>query len=171
MTDDADLELLRQHYHHANRDKFEGILPSNYRIEWNQNLRRLTGRITYSQSLIEIATFHYRSYGYQDAVATLEHEMLHLYLHRRGLPSGHNGRFKREAAQRGIRVFHSNAYPRNQSPRDRYLYLCPSCGRMVFRQRRQAEAMLACGICCRTLGDGDWDVRFALQLVQKVRMV
>jgi len=171
LTDDEALFRLRKHYQFANEHKFEGILPRHYNIEWNANLRRLTGRITYSQQLIEISTYHYRNYGYEDAVATLEHEMLHLYLHKRRLPSGHNQHFKREAAARGIRVFHSNDYPRNQAPRDRYLYLCPSCGRMVFRQRKQSGALLACGICCRTLANGAWDARFTLQLVQKVRMV
>jgi SprT-like protein len=171
LTDDEALHHLRLHFHQANDSKFETSLPSDYRIEWNPNLRRLTGRITYSQRLIEISSWHYRTYGYADAVATLEHEMLHLYLHRAGLPSGHNAHFKREAERRGIRVYHSNEYPRNQTPRDRYLYLCPSCGRMVFRQRRRTEYRLACGICCRTLADGAWDARFTLQLVTKVRMV
>jgi predicted SprT family Zn-dependent metalloprotease len=171
LSEDEALARLRDHYHQANRAKFEGILPADYRIEWNPNLRRLTGRITYGQRLIEISTFHYRRYGLDDAVATLEHEMLHLWLQRQRLPSGHNALFKREAAARNIRVFHSNEYKRNQPPRDRYLYLCPSCGRMVFRQRLKESSLLACGICCRTLGDGAWDARFKLLLVQKVRMV
>ncbi len=172
MTDDEALAHLRRHYRRANREKFEGLLPDDYRIEWNPLLRRLTGRITYGLRLIEISTYHFRKYGFEDARATLEHEMLHLYLHRRGLPSGHNAHFKREAAARGIRVFHSNDYKRNQQPRDRWLYECPSCARMVFRQRRRGDGQaLACGICCRTHGDGAWDERFALILVRVVRMV
>lgn len=170
MTEDEALSRLREQYHQSNREKFESILPDDYRIEWNHNLRRLTGRITYGQRLIEISTYHYRTYGFDDAVATLEHEMLHLYLHRKRLPSGHNQHFKREAVARGIRVFHSNEYKRNQPPRDRYLYLCTACGRMVFRQRRQDGNLLACGICCRDLANGLWDPRFKLILVQKVRM-
>jgi predicted SprT family Zn-dependent metalloprotease len=170
VTDEEALDRLRIHYRTANRAKFEDRLPADYRIEWNPHLRRLTGRITYSMRLIEISTFHYRSYGFTDALATLEHEMLHLYLHRLGLPSGHNQLFKREAARRGIRVFHSNHYKRNQQPRERYLYVCPACGRMVFRKRRQEGRALACGICCRERAEGHWDPRFALKLVDKVRM-
>lgn len=170
MSDEEALDRLRRHYCQANEQKFEGILPREYGITWNPNLRRLTGRITYGQRLIEISTWHYRHYGFEDAVATLEHEMLHLYLHRKRIPSGHNQHFKREAALRGIRVFHANDYPRNQPPRDRYLYLCPSCGRMVFRQRRQESSLLACGICCREHADGAWDPRFKLELVDKVRL-
>src|SRR5262245_22451050 len=104
---------LRRHYHQANATKFDGLLPDDYRIAWNPLFRRLTGRITYGRRLIEISTFHFRRYGYGDAVATLEHEMLHLYLHRLRLPSGHNRIFKREAARLGIRVFHDNDYQRN----------------------------------------------------------
>ena len=40
------------------------------------------------------------------ARATLEHEMLHLYLHRLGKPSGHNNLFKQAAKLLDIRVFH-----------------------------------------------------------------
>lgn len=171
MTNEQALARLREHYQVANRSKFEGILPHDYEISWNHLLRRLTGRITYQLRLIEISTFHFRRYGYRDAVATLEHEMLHLYLHMRGLPSGHNRYFRTEAAKRGIRVFHTNHYPRNRPSRHRYVYLCPACGRMVFRQRRQERSYLACGICCRSRSGGRWDARFALKLVQKVQMV
>jgi predicted SprT family Zn-dependent metalloprotease len=170
MTDEEALERLRAHYHVANAAKFGGLLPDDYRIAWNPLLRRLTGRITYRERLIEVSTYHYRSYGLADALSTLEHEMLHLYLHQLRVPSGHNARFKGEAARRGIRVFHTNVYPRNQAPRDRYVYLCPACSRMVFRQRRHEGRRLACGVCCRALAEGAWDARFALELVQKVRM-
>jgi predicted SprT family Zn-dependent metalloprotease len=171
VSDEDALFLLCQHYRYVNVTKFGGILPGDYRIRWNPLLRRLTGRITYGLRLIEIATFHYRQYGLEDAFATLEHEMLHLYLHILGLPSGHNAHFKREAAARGIRVFHSNSYPRNRPSSDRYVYVCPACGRMVFRQRRQDGRLLACGICCRDNCAGAWDERYALKLLEKVRMV
>jgi predicted SprT family Zn-dependent metalloprotease len=170
LTDDEAMARLRRHYGRANERKFDGILPADYRIEWNDFLRRLTGRITYGLRLIEISTFHYRSYGLADAIATLEHEMLHLYLHAQGLPSGHNRLFKEAAEARGIRVFHTNEYPRNQPPRDRYVYVCITCGRMVFRQRKRSEP-LACGICCREQANGQWDSRFRLKLLHRVRMV
>jgi predicted SprT family Zn-dependent metalloprotease len=161
---------LHRHYRLVNATKFDGILPLDYRIELNPYLRRLTGRITYSQRLIEIAAFHLREYGYADAVRTLEHELLHLYLHTLGKPSGHNLLFKRFAAALGIRVFHDNPYPRNQTPRDRWVYECPACGRMVFRRRLRA-VQLACGVCCRADAGGAWDPRFQLKLVEKVRFV
>ena len=169
MSDEQALAKLRVHYRKVNKAKFGNILPLDYSITWNPLLRRLTGRITYSLRLIEISTFHYQRYGFVDAVATLEHEMLHLYLHELGLPSGHNQRFREEAGVRNIRVFHSNHYPRNRPSRDRYVYLCASCGRMVFRQRRPDQA-LACGVCCRLEAGGRWDPRFALRLVDKVRL-
>jgi len=163
------LSRLRAHYQLANRKKFDGLLPDDYRITFNRSLRRLTGRITYSMRLIEISLYHFRAYGYHDAVATLEHEMLHLYLHRLGQPSGHNQLFKQAAQALGIRVFHENPYPRNRAPRHRYVYECPSCGRMVFR-RRLVERLLACGVCCREHAGGGWDDRFRLELRDKVRL-
>jgi predicted SprT family Zn-dependent metalloprotease len=163
------LARLHEHYRRANEEKFDGILPADYRIEFNPLLRRLTGRITYGWKLIEVSLYHFRAYGYDDAVQTLEHEMLHLYLHTLGKPSGHSQLFKQFARQLNIRVFHANAYPKNREPRHRYLYECPSCARMVFRKRPQERHAIACGVCCRLLANGKWDPRFTLRLVEKVR--
>jgi predicted SprT family Zn-dependent metalloprotease len=166
---EAALPQLYAHYEAANRDKFDLLLPTNYRIQFNPLLRRLTGRITYGERIIEISLYHFREYGFADAVQTLEHEMLHLYLHTLGEPSGHNVLFKEAARQLGIRVFHANPYPKNQQTRHRYVYECPACGRMVFRKRAQERHAMACGICCRLRAGGAWDARFALRLIEKVR--
>jgi predicted SprT family Zn-dependent metalloprotease len=166
------LAELRAHYQRAVETKFDGIIPRDFRIVFNPFLRRLTGRITYGLKLIEISRYHYTKYGMKDAIATLEHELLHLYLHKLGLPSGHNKDFKRLAAKRGIRVFHANAYPKNRPNPYRYLYECPCCGRMVSRMRRiSGQKGLACGICCRAHAEGTWDARFELALLARVRMV
>jgi predicted SprT family Zn-dependent metalloprotease len=162
------IERLCDQYCVTNREKFDGALPERYHIAFNPHLRRLTGRITYGLELIEISLYHFRQYGFADAVQTLEHEMLHLFLHTLGRPSGHNTLFKELAHALGIRVFHSNPYPRNQPSRHRHLYECPSCRRMVFR-RRLHRHKLACGVCCRREADGVWDERFALQLVSTVK--
>jgi predicted SprT family Zn-dependent metalloprotease len=164
------IEALYAHYHRVNLDKFGGILPTDYAIVFNPRLRRLTGRITYDARLIEISAFHYAAYGFEDARATLEHELLHLYLHTCGLPSGHDATFKRTARLLGIRVYHANSYRRNRGPQTRYLYECPQCDRMVFRKRPLAGGTLACGPCCRELAQGAFDARFVLRFVDKIRM-
>jgi predicted SprT family Zn-dependent metalloprotease len=164
------IATLYVHYENVNRDKFGGALPDGFSIVFNPRLRRLTGRITYSARLIEISWFHFQKYGFADAKATLEHEMLHLYLHVLGLPSGHNAAFKREARRLDIRVYHANEYRRNVLAPTRYLYQCPHCSRMVFRKRPLRGALLACGPCCREIAGGAFDARFALAFVQKIRM-
>ena len=170
MSDDDALRELRTHYLRVARDKFEGRLVLGYRIVFNGNLRRLTGRISYPDRLIEISHYHFLSYGLGDALATLEHELLHLYLHGQGRPSGHNREFKRLARDLGIRVYHANPYPKNRASPFRWLYQCPSCGRMVFRIR-QVATRLACGLCCRAHSGGHWHPRFELRLLDRVRMV
>jgi predicted SprT family Zn-dependent metalloprotease len=170
---DVDLEgalaRLHAHYVRANRDKFDGLLPGDFRVAFNPLLRRLTGRITYGWKLIEMSEWHFRQYGLPDALQTLEHEMLHLYLHVLGKPSGHNTLFKQAAAQLGIRVFHANPYPKNRATRHRYVYECPACGRMAFRKRATPGDAIACGVCCRLQAGGAWDARFAMRLVEKVK--
>jgi SprT-like protein len=163
------LARLIRHYHRVNRAKFKGALPLDYRIVMNPLLRRLTGRITYGQRLIEISAYHVEQYGMDDALQTLEHELLHLFLHVHGRPSGHTAEFKQLAKTLDIRVYHANAYPRNRPSLYRYVYECPSCARLVFRQRPTAEG-LACGICCRERTDGQWDKRFELRLRNRVRL-
>ena len=160
---------LQSHYARVVDEKFEGRIPRDYRIVFNPHLRRLTGRITYREKLIEIAEFHYLQYGFRDAVATLEHELLHLYLHCLGQPSGHTKEFKRLAAKKGIRVYHANDYPRNRPSPWRYVYTCGSCQRLVFRVRKIPRP-LACGVCCRAHTGGKWDWRYELRLLSRVRM-
>ncbi|MBI4508438.1 MAG: hypothetical protein HY698_02300 [Deltaproteobacteria bacterium] len=164
------LEKLREHYQRVVDRKFDGLVPRDFQIVFNPYLRRLTGRITYRLRLIEISRFHFERYGLADAIATLEHELLHLYLHKRGLPSGHNNVFKQLAQEKGIRVYHENPYPKNQPSPFRYVYECPYCRRMVFR-KRPTGSRLACGICCRIASDGAWDPRFELRFLSRVRMV
>ncbi|HEY2746516.1 MAG TPA: SprT-like domain-containing protein [Polyangia bacterium] len=166
---DAAVEHLYEHYARVNREKFGDVLPRDFTIVFNSLLRRLTGRITYGWKLIELSLWHFREYGLADAEKTLEHEMLHLYLHTLGKPSGHNTLFKEVALQLGIRVFHANPYPKNRASRHRYVYECPACGRMAFRKRAQQRHVIACGVCCRLQADGAWDERFALKLVEKVK--
>lgn len=170
VEEEQALEELRQRYQAVVDEKFEGLIPRDFRIVMNPFLRRLTGRITYSERLIEISRYHFRRYGLPDAVATLEHELLHLYLHCLGLPSGHTAEFKRFAAAKRIRVFHDNDYPKNTPTPWRYLYECPACGRLVFRTRPTGQ-QLACGVCCRAFAEGSWDSRFELRLLRRVRMV
>ena len=170
MSYDEALIELRKHYRRIARVKFEDRLALDYRIVFNPNLRRLTGRISYPDRLIEISRFHFDRYGLPDAQATLEHELLHLYLHGLGRPSGHNHDFKQLARALDIRVYHANAYPKNRATPFRWVYQCPCCGRMVFRIR-QVAARLACGLCCRAHSGGHWHPRFELQLLDRVRMV
>ncbi|MFH0899949.1 MAG: hypothetical protein V2A73_04895, partial [Pseudomonadota bacterium] len=61
--DSEPLRILRAHYQDVVERKFDGLVPSHFRIVFNPLLRRLTGRITYSQELIEISRFHYEHYG------------------------------------------------------------------------------------------------------------
>jgi len=168
VTDDDALSRLRAHYRRVARDKFAGRVALDFDLTFNANLRRLTGRISYHAKLIEISRYHFESYGLTDAQATLEHELLHLYLHQMGKPSGHNAEFKALARALDIRVYHSNPYPKNRPTPYRWLYGCPACGRMVFRIRQVGR--LACGLCCRTHAGGRWHPRYELRLVDRVRM-
>lgn len=170
VNEEEALAALKEHYQRIARTKFRGVIPNDFRLQFNQRLRRLTGRITFGARLIEISGYHFRCYGLGDAVATLEHELLHLYLHCLGRPSGHSSEFKQLARAMGIRVFHENPYPPNTPSPFRYIYECPACRRLVSR-KRPTGGTLACGVCCRERARGSWDAQFSLRLLRRVRMV
>lgn len=161
------LERLYRHYEWANRVKFGGALPAA-ELRINFRLRALTGRVFYDARLIEFSSFHVGGEdGLAVAVETLEHEMLHLYLDVKGLPSGHTPTFKKLADTLGIAVWHRRSYPRNRAAPAEHVYECPACSHQVVRSRRLSEVRRsACGECCRRHGDGSFDERFVMRFVQ-----
>jgi ribosomal protein L37AE/L43A len=163
------LDELRDHLTHANRHKFDGHVP-RVTLCVNPRLRALTGRVFYDEKRIELSGYHLsQPYARQVAFKTLEHEMLHLYLDNRGLPSGHTALFKRLAAERNIPVWHALPYPRNRTLQAQHVYACPACGRRVTRTRRLSNTQRsACGDCCRVHNGGAFDARFVMRFMKTV---
>lgn len=161
------LDELRDHYAQANHHKFDGHVP-RVTLCVNPRLRALAGRVFYDERRIELSGYHLsQPYARQVAFKALEHEMLHLYLDTRGLPSGHTPLFKRLAAERGIPVWHALPYPRNRVVQTVHVYACPACGRRVNRCRRLSNTQRsACGDCCRVHNGGMFDARFVMRFVK-----
>jgi predicted SprT family Zn-dependent metalloprotease len=102
LPDVASLQLL---FAELNYRFFGGKIPA-YRIAYNARFTNVAGRIMHKPPLIELSLRHFERYpeGLRD---TLLHEMIHAWLHARGLPSGHTSAFKRKMREVGLRsIYH-----------------------------------------------------------------
>lgn len=158
---------------------FENVLPV-CQIHWSKRLTRAAGTIEVRRRVIKLSvpllieSFQTASLfaptflicgvacdSQQSALREiLKHEMIHLWLHERGLPSGHTTEFRAKAREIGQpKTRHQIQLP---PPRRGWLYCCAHCGHEFSRRRRYGRAV-ACGACCKKHNDGTFDVRFRLR--------
>lgn len=166
-------------YDELNQKYFEGTLPA-CRIEWSRRLTRAAGNIDVRRRLIKLSMpllvdafrreslfapeFSVCGVPCDDPAHALEeilkHEMIHLWLHERGLPSGHTPEFRAKARAIGQpRIRHGIALP---IPKSGWIYACPIC-RAEFTRRRRYGRAVACAQCCKQWNKGRYDDRFKLR--------
>jgi len=166
-------------YDELNLKYFEGILPT-CRIEWSRRLTRAAGNIDVRHRLIKLsmpllidAFRRDNLFGPEFTVCGIEcvdsqraleeilkHEMIHLWLHERGRPSGHTPEFRAKAKAIGQpRTRHGIALP---TPKSGWIYACPAC-RAEFSRRRRYGRAVACARCCKQWNKGRYDERFKLR--------
>lgn len=93
-------------------------------------------------------------------VEIVKHEMIHLWLHVQGLPSGHTPDFRTKARRMGQpKTRHQIDIPR---PRQGWEYSCPIC-RSTFVRRKRFGRPVACAACCKKFNRGKFDERFKLR--------
>ena len=170
---------LQNLYVSLNAECFDGSLPP-CRIEWSRRLTRTAGNIDVRQRLIKLSVPLLRDAfrtdslfgvehvvcgvlcaGADDAVREiLKHEMIHLWLHEQGLPSGHTAEFRAKAKSIGQpRTRHNIALP---PPRSGWIYACSACGDSFTRRRRYGKPV-ACARCCKRFNGGKYDEQFKLR--------
>ena len=161
-------------YGALNREFFGGELPP-CQIRWSQRLTRSAGNIRVESRVIALsvpllidaykdgASFLVCGVPCDDREAALreilKHEMIHLWLHEKGLPCGHTREFRAKARQIGQpKTRHGiGLAPRKVG----WIYACPHCGAQITRQRRINRAA-ACAECCKKFNGGKFDAKFAL---------
>jgi predicted SprT family Zn-dependent metalloprotease len=90
----------------------------------------------------------------------IKHEMIHLWLHERGLPSGHTSEFRAKARQMGQpKTRHQIESPK---PRSGWEYSCSVC-KSTFIRRKRFGRPVACAACCKKFNRGKFDARFKLR--------
>ena len=147
LPDVADLQLMFAQFNFL---YFDGEIPA-YRIAYNARFSNVAGRITYKPPIIELSPKHLL--GKPDELReTLLHEMIHAWLHAKGMPPGHTPTFKKKMNELGLRsIYHDlgKAAPFNESPK-RYILRCEKCGMEVLRRRKPAPNVV-CARCRKSL--------------------
>jgi hypothetical protein len=169
----SDLQTL---YDRLNAEFFEAILPP-CQIKWSRQLTRAAGNIDVRNRVIKLSVplliDAYVPEGASFEICgvrcdskdlageeILKHEMIHLWLHVQGLPSGHTAAFRAKAKDIGQpKTRHGIARP---TPKSGWLYVCPRCEAQVTRRRRFGRPV-ACGQCCKKHCGGHFDARFQLR--------
>ncbi|MFN2459834.1 MAG: SprT-like domain-containing protein [Candidatus Velthaea sp.] len=144
---EADLQLLFAQLNYAH---FNGEIPT-FRIAYNARFSNLAGRITYKPPRIELSPKHLVGRP-GELRETLLHEMIHAWLHAKGLNPGHTAAFKKKMRELGLRsIYHDlgTAKPFNESAK-RYILRCEKCTMELLRKRKPA-LHAACARCRKPL--------------------
>ncbi|HEX8833287.1 MAG TPA: SprT-like domain-containing protein [Abditibacteriaceae bacterium] len=170
---------LQRLYDELNHQFFESALPACQLI-WSRQLTRAAGNIDVRRKIIKLSVpllmdsfrsdtlfapeFDICGVRCADAetalIEILKHEMIHLWLHEKGLPSGHTPEFRAKARAIGQpKTRHNIALP---TPRTGWIYACGACGHEFPRRRRYGRAV-ACARCCKQWNKGKFDARFQLR--------
>lgn len=179
MTPLPDESALQTLYQELNQLYFDNALPT-CRITWTRRLTQAAANIHVKNRSIKLSipllveAFQNNSLFAPEFIICgvtcntpesalreiLKHEMIHLWLHESGLPSGHTGEFRAKAREIGQpKTRHCIPLP---PPRRGWLYTCAACGHEFARRRRYGHAV-ACGRCCKTHNKGAFDARFKLR--------
>lgn len=164
--------LLNTHY-------FDNLLPF-CQVTWSRQLTRTAGNIDVRRRRMKLSVpllidaYRRTSNGApqydvcgvtcstaEDALCEImKHEMIHLWLHVQGLPSGHTAAFRAKARALGqSKIRHAIAVP---EPSSGWMYACSFCG-YEFPRRRRYGRPVACSRCCARYNKGKYDARFKLQ--------
>ncbi len=165
-------ELLLALFQQVNERHFDGMLDPP-ELRWNARLRTSAGRFFAGKRkrlfspgrapLIEIASYLLEEQDPETHVReTIAHEMIHYWLWVRRRPYGHTEEFYAKMQQMGARRY--NPVPRRRPYR--YVYGCLHCQSRF--QSRKVLGRLACAQCCKSHGNGKYDERFRLVLIQKL---
>ncbi|MDF2441359.1 MAG: hypothetical protein JWN98_2343 [Abditibacteriota bacterium] len=176
---DVNVSQLSLLFDELNLKYFDNSLPA-CRIEWSRRLTRAAGNIDVRRRLVKLSTPLLIDAFASDSLfppefsvcgvpcdnpqraleEILKHEMIHLWLHELGLPSGHTPEFRAKARAIGQpRTRHGIALP---IPKSGWIYACPACHTEFSRRRRYGRAV-ACAKCCKQWNKGRYDERFKLR--------
>lgn len=122
--------------------------PFVHHARFNPRLRTTGGRYLLRSHDIEINPKQYETFGLDDLIAIIKHELCHYHLHIEG--RGHQHRdhdFKTLLKKVGGSRYCQSIPGTRKVVRTKYQYRCKSCGLIYNRKRRVNTTKYVCGKC------------------------
>lgn len=159
--DSVVLKKAENLFHKYNQQYFKGIVPvPEFRL--SRRMRRAakfwmrryksSGKTVYEAEITLSVPYH-EKYGWDSELSdSIKHEMVHMFLFRRGRPAGHTKVFKEIC-----RTIGTNVYSKDHSRAYKYVFQCPSCGQEYKRMKWVTESCKKCSV-------GKCNAKFELKL-------
>lgn len=121
--------------------------PFRHNCRFNSRLRTSGGRYLLSSHDLEFNPAISRTYGMDELLGVIRHELCHYHLHLMGRGYRHGDREFQEllANVGGSRYARAVQAPRRQARR--HMYVCRGCGHVYQRARPIDTARYVCGVC------------------------
>lgn len=122
-----------------------------HRCRYNGRLRSTAGRYLLRTHDLEFSVLHARTFGYDELVKTILHELCHYHLHLAGRGFRHRDPdFKRLLQEVGGSRYARPLTTRKPMPL-RFTYRCVNCQSLYRRRRRIDTGRFVCGACRHVL--------------------
>jgi SprT-like protein len=130
--------------------------PFKHKVVFNKRLKTTGGRYLLETHNIELNFDYYLSFGTEELIAVIKHELCHYHLHLAGKGYQHRDRDFRELlkkvdAPRFCKVMKQTEQKREFSL---HVYQCKTCQYVYRRKRRVNTAKYVCGRCRGQLEEG-----------------
>ncbi|ANB62385.1 SprT family protein [Anoxybacteroides amylolyticum] len=126
--------------------------PFRHQAIFNSRLRTTGGRYLLRSHNIEINPKHYETFGKEELISIIKHELCHYHLHLEGKGYRHRDRDFRELLQKVNAPRYCQPLPsRRKSVQPIYTYICVQCSFVYQRKRKVNTNRYVCGKCKGTL--------------------
>ncbi|WP_261806912.1 SprT family protein [Lapidilactobacillus luobeiensis] len=123
--------------------------PFRHQARFNRRLKTTGGRYFIGDHHLDFNPTYAATLSRAEFIGIVKHELCHYHLHLSGRPYQHrSAAFKNLLAQvGGSRYVPATAAPVTKVNKQRYEYVCQSCGQHYRRQRRIDLRRFVCGRC------------------------
>lgn len=121
-------------------------LPFLHNASFNFRLRTIGGRYLTRTHNIELNYKSYETYGLEELIGIIKHELCHYHLHLQGKKYSHKDKNFRECLKECKGSRFSKPLGSKKLPY-RYILVCKKCNQEYFRKRKVNPNIYRCGKC------------------------
>ncbi|MFC4182913.1 SprT family protein [Saccharococcus thermophilus] len=131
--------------------------PFQHTATFNPRLRTTGGRYILQTHNIELNKKYYESFGEEELIAIIKHELCHYHLHLEGKGYRHRDKDFRDLLRQVQAPRYCRQLPQQTQKRAKkiYVYVCSKCGLTYQRKKRVNTNRYVCGKCGGRLTSDD----------------